>query len=297
MTTVSIQDATPHRSRLPQRVDAAVEVDIARGRGPLAPLAPAALTLLLAVGACRSASPSAPAEAALTPVAGPVGTAGAEDGAAQDPAGAKQAGSPADGAAAQAAIEGAMAKLRAKGSYQVTMAAGELRTRAWVQLPDRLRIEAEGLGQVLVIGRDTYSESQGQWSRISTSASLGDGLRQFIPDLEALVSEARSQGQETVDGQACAVYAFDSEQDLGEGKVKATVTLWIDKASGLPRRQTVTSQDPNLAGTLTSDFSYPSDIRIEAPAVYTDLESELGDLSKTAPGAAGTAGAGTPAAP
>lgn len=257
-----------------------------------------ALTLLLAVGACRSASPASPedpAEAALTPAAGPVGTVGAEDGAAQDPAGAKQAGSPADGAAAQAAIESAMAKLQAKGSYQVTMAAGDIRTRAWVQLPDRLRIEAEGLGQVLVIGRDTYSESQGQWSRISTSASLGEGLRQFIPDLEALVSEARSQGQETLDGQPCAVYAFDSEQDLGEGKVKATVTLWIDKASGLPRRQKVTSQDPNLSGTLTSDFSYPSDIRIEAPAVYTDLGAGAAGAGDAA--AAGGAGEGTPTMP
>lgn len=248
-----------------------------------------ALALLVALGACRTASPEPAAseqaaQPGLTLPASLGGTAAGKDAAGK--------GAAVDSAGAQAAIEAAWAKLEARGSYQVSMSAGEIRTKAWVQLPDRLRIEAEGLGQVLVIGQDTYSESQGQWSRISTSASLGEGLRQFIPDLTALVSEARLQGEETIDGQACAVYVFNSEQDLGGGKVEATVTLWVDKASGLPRRQTVVSQDPNLAGTLSSDFSYPPDISIEAPATYTDLGAGPG-----AAGAQGSAERMTPARP
>ncbi len=238
---------------------------------------PLALFLVLALGACRSATPT-PEAAAGSAAAGAPGAAGGAGSAASG------AG---DEAAARAAIEASMKALQAKGSYRVTMTAGGVSTQAEVQLPDRLRIVAQGMGQVLVIGPHTYSETQGQWSRISTASSLGDILRQMVPDLEVLIQNARAQGSETLDGMDCRVYTFDSEQDLGMGKVTATVTLWIDPATGLPRRQTVSGQDPALPISLTSDFSYPADIVIEAPATFTDLGAGPG-----APGGSGNSGAG-----
>lgn len=227
--------------------------------------APLVLVLLLAMGGCKAKAPAA-GDPAANGAATPAVATGGDTTVAGAPSGATR---PATDAGA--AVQAAMQKLMDKGAYRVTMSAGEVATQAEVQLPDRLRIVAGGMGQVVVIGPDTYSEQNGQWSHIGTAASLGDILKQLVPDLQALVQNPRPLGTETLDGQVCDVYGYDSEQDLGAGKVQAAVKLWIARDSGLPRRQTVAGKALGQAVSLTSDFSYDGTISIEAPEKFTEL--------------------------
>lgn len=222
------------------------------------------LVLLLSLGACK-AKPANTGDPAAGSASGAATTDGRVAGAAVT------TGATIPATDAGAAVQAAMQKLMDKGSYRVTMSAGEVATKAEVQLPDRLRIIAGGMGQVVVIGPDTYSEQNGQWSHIGTAASLGDILKQLVPDLQALVQNPRPLGSETLDGQVCDVYGYDSEQDLGAGKVQAAVKLWIARDSGLPRRQTVAGKALGQAVSLTSDFSYDGTISIEAPETFTEL--------------------------
>ena len=232
------------------------------------------LVLCLSLAACKAkdptaAVPSGAGSGAATAVAAGAGSA----------SGAAPAAIPATDAAA--AIQAALQGIIDKGAYHVTMSASGVLTQVDVKLPDRLRIVAGNMGQIVVIGNDTYSEQNGQWSRISTAASLGDIMKQLVPDLKALVKDPRPLGKEKVDGRDCDVYSYDSEQDLGTGKVKATVKLWIDRESGLPRRQTISGQDPNQPVIMTSDFSFDKEISIEAPTKFNDLGAVPGAAGAT----------------
>ena len=84
------------------------------------------------------------------------------------------------------------------------------------------------------------------------------------------------------------VYGYSSSQDLGSGKVPVTVKLWVARDTGLPRRQTVSGEEPAMAASLTSDFSYDGDIAIEAPATFTDLGAGPGTGAGAGPGPGGT---------
>lgn len=223
------------------------------------------LVLLLSLGACKAKAP-ATADPSATRAAGQAAETGGEAA-----GGAARSGATVPATDAGAAVQAAMQKLMDKGSYRVTMSAGEVATKAEVQLPDRLRIIAGGMGQVVVIGPDTYSEQNGQWSHVGTAASLGNILEQLVPNLQALVQNPRPLGTETLDGQVCDVYGYDSEQDLGAGKAQATVKLWIARDTGLPRRQTVAGTALGQPVSLTSDFSYEGTISIEAPEKFTEL--------------------------
>ena len=244
------------------------------------------LVLLLALGACKSADPTA-----AVPSGAGAGD-GAGDGSASTAAPADSGSlsdvAPADSADATDAIAAALQRVVDKGAYRVTMSAGGVATQAEIQLPDRLRIVIGDMGQVVMIGPDTYSEQNGQWSRISTAGSLGNIMEQLVPDLEAVVQDARALGMETLDGQACDVYSYSSSQDLGSGKVPVTVKLWVARDTGLPRRQTVSGEEPAMAASLTSDFSYDGDIAIEAPATFTDLGAGPGPGAGAGPGPGGT---------
>ncbi len=246
------------------------------------------LALLLTLGACKTASPTAVVPSGVPDAS--AGDASSGRGAASDAAAGAGGDAAAPAADADAAIEAALQRVVDQGAYQVTMSAGGVgvATRAEIQLPDRLRIVVGDTGQVVMIGRDTYSEQNGQWSRIDTAGSLGNIMEQLVPDLEAVVKDARSLGTETLDGRVCDVYGYSSSQDLGGGEVAVTVKLWVARDTGLPLRQTVSGDDPAMAASLTSDFGYDGTVSIEAPATFTDLGAGPPTDAGAGPGAEGT---------
>lgn len=239
------------------------------------------LALVLTLGACKSAD-----RTTAVPTDTDAGSGAASTTVSPAGAGLLTDAAPADGAAATAAIEAALQRVVDKGAYRVTMSAGGVATQAEIQLPDRLRIVVGEMGQVVMIGPDTYSEQNGQWSRISTAGSLGNIMEQLVPDLDAVVQDASSMGTETLDGRVCDVYGYGSSQDLGSGKVAVTVKLWVARDTGLPLRQTVSGDDHAMAASLTSDFGYDGTVSIEAPATFTDLGAGPGTGAD--PGAEGT---------
>jgi outer membrane lipoprotein-sorting protein len=202
----------------------------------------------------------------------PAASSASEDGAAAQPAGGNVA-LPAD---PLAAIQQALTNQQSGGAYRTTTTIDAdsepmVLTGEFIP-PDRLRVVTD-LGDVqqemIFIGDKGWMKAGDTWteSPISATQMLGQ-FRTAIDEFVATATEVRFVGNESLNGQETAVYAYTL--DMNKSTVTpmdliSSVKLWVNTATGLPVQQEVTGEAMGVASTTTQVIEYDSSIAIEPP--------------------------------
>ena len=118
--------------------------------------------------------------------------------------------------------------------------------------------------EMFIIGGDTYIQSDGTWEKISGDARLTPSLRDsFTDDVLNTLTEAKFEGEDTVDGKPAFVYSYKLVTMVGNFPAKTK--MWISQSSGLPIKTVVDYPEEKLARTMTTYYDSERPIKIEPP--------------------------------
>ena len=214
----------------------------------------AALSVALALAACKPSSPARDNAATADAAAASTAPASAGDAA------------PASGDSRQA-LRDVFEKLGAVRSYQIvttTPGGGPMDGTTEIVTPDRSRMTLQDGSMVItVIGQDSYTTMQGKTTKSTIPAEVIDPWKDPAARERQLASATvEDQGSETVDGTATRKYLVHMTDP-----VDAVMTLWVGK-DGLPVQQQISAEPipgQKVESTMRySRFNDPS-IQIEAP--------------------------------
>jgi hypothetical protein len=207
----------------------------------------------------------------------PAARSTAEKAAAKATAPAAQAKAP-TGSAGLALFEQTMrAQLATKAwrSELTTDDAGKIsQTTTEYVAPDRLHLADSVVGEIIVIGDGAFRRKPGgAWEALP--AGMGAAFRsaldpQKVDELlkSVEVSSFKFVGAELLDGRPTWVYDYNTSMKTGDTTVNGKSRVWIGVADKLPYKTTVESNSLSTPGGQTKQtqiYSYPSEIKIEAP--------------------------------
>ena len=133
--------------------------------------------------------------------------------------------------------------------------------------PDRYHIkfdDATGAHvEMISIGSETYIKDGDAWNKFPGKDSPTSTFRYSFTD-EAMksVSDAKFEGEETINGKAAFVYTYKLVTVVGN--FPTTQKLWIDQSSGLPIKA-VAEYTNSQEKTLTTVFDTETPVSIEPP--------------------------------
>ncbi len=113
---------------------------------------------------------------------------------------------------------------------------------------------------------DTIYNNTPETGWVSTQVSGGTpGMLAMFDDSDALsdaltYSNARVEGNESVNGHEAVVYAYSSQ--LKGADMVVQHRLWVDTTSGLPVKNEIVSDE----GTTTQEFTFDASLTIDLPA-------------------------------
>jgi outer membrane lipoprotein-sorting protein len=118
--------------------------------------------------------------------------------------------------------------------------------------------------ELIFIGNQSFMKTNGKWSRMpgDGSASMPTLRDSFTEEGLKTLSDARSEGEDTVDGKAAFVYSYKNKTPKGD--FGFTCKMWVDKQSGLPLKIYAT-YDNGVLKNMTVNYDTQSKVTIEPP--------------------------------
>jgi len=134
--------------------------------------------------------------------------------------------------------------------------------------PDRFHVsyrDDTGAEMEMVMdGHLSYIKSGDSWNKMPGDDSPTPTLRNaFTEEVLKTVSDAKYEGEETIDGKPALVYTYKYSTIVGDFPAKAKV--WISKATGLPIK-TIVDFEQGLTKTRTTTFDTESPVTVNLPA-------------------------------
>lgn len=126
--------------------------------------------------------------------------------------------------------------------------------------PDRYRVKKTE-GEVIVIGKDTYSNETGKWEKIEDDigAFIREQISSGIAEGVKTLKDVQIVGKEKFNGKETTIYSHK----VGDAVIK----VWIGSDSGLQLKNEI---EANLDGELqrqTTVYDYETPVKIEAPKI------------------------------
>lgn len=191
--------------------------------------------------------------------------------------------SPAAVAAAQdcrAAVEAAFAKQRATKGFRMESETkspqGPTRMRIDYQMPDRMyqRVEAPGHAapvETIAIAKWAWGTMGGGWEELQPqfAQSITAHLRETLVNPPPITVAFTCLGKVALDGKDYLGYRTEAAPaaaaGAGAGAPALARTVYVDEATGLPMRNVVARLDGGEPPVFDGHYSYPDDLKIEAP--------------------------------
>ncbi len=144
----------------------------------------------------------------------------------------------------------------------------EIKSQVDYVAPDRYHISyfaGTGAGmEIIMIGNQTYMKTGGKWSKSpGGSNSAIPTLRDSFTD-EGLktLSDAKFEGNDTVDGKPALVYSYKNVTPKGDYPFSSKI--WVGTQTGLPIK-IVVNYDNGVLKQMTVNYDTESKVTIEPP--------------------------------
>ena len=140
--------------------------------------------------------------------------------------------------------------------------------------PDRMRVASTINGRVteqIYIGNQGWNKiGAGAWTAVN-SALITTTLMQIngsaFADIEAIITDVKSAGADTVDGAKTLVYTYVS--DLSKAatpmNLKSTIKVWINETTGLIVKNEISGTAAGVTSKTVQTVEYDKSITIEPP--------------------------------
>ena len=186
-------------------------------------------------------------------------------------------------------VDAAFAKLRQEKSFRldttITNAEGTLKMRADYVLPDRMhqtvKLGGDGLPmEMIVIGNKAWSNQGGGWAELPQqfADTVAKQIKETVAQAPKVATDYKCVGDKEFEGKTYALYqgvlampiptdAKEKGPRLSAVSVPNQQSVYIDKTTGLPVRNIVTSvTDPNKR-LFDGTFAVMGELKIDPPAV------------------------------
>lgn len=157
--------------------------------------------------------------------------------------------------------------------------------------PDRMyqRVEAPGHDksiETIAIQRWAWGTMGGGWEELQPqfAQSIIAHVRSMLIDPPKITAEFTCLGKVTIDGKERIAYRADqpnAEAASAPDAPQLARTIYVDEANGLPVANIVAREDGKEGAIFDGRYTYPTDIRIEAPIGGYDIEPQ--NASENAP--------------
>lgn len=143
----------------------------------------------------------------------------------------------------------------------------EIRSQVKYLAPDRLHITylgGTGAGmEMIYIGREGYMKSGDNWTKMPTAGQSIPNLRDsFTEEGLKTLSDAKFEGEETLDGESAGVYSYKNVTPVGD--YPFTAKMWISLKTGQPMK--IFAEYPNgVLKNMTVKYDTESEVTIEPP--------------------------------
>jgi len=131
--------------------------------------------------------------------------------------------------------------------------------------PDRYWIRSGADPEKIVIGKVTYEKKDNKWMKTSDDGQDQiPGVRDaFSDEVMRLVDDVQYLGEESENGETLMRYSVFGKS-LARDQAPYESRLWIFKQTALPAKLVIDYHDSN-SPMIQMEYSYPLDIKIEAP--------------------------------
>jgi len=156
-----------------------------------------------------------------------------------------------------------------QGKSIVNGVENEMKQQVDYVAPDRYHVIYQGgtgAGmEIIYVGGDMYMKpAGGKWSKTPGGGANMPTLRDsFTDEGVKSLSDAKYEGEETVNGKAALVYSYKNVTPKGD--FPFSTKMYVDKATGVPLR-TVTQFSNGVLKEMTVDYDTTTPVTIEPPA-------------------------------
>ena len=182
------------------------------------------------------------------------------------------------------AVEAAFEKQRASKGYRfaAAMPGPQGTTRMTIDYlpPDRMYQKVEAPGQpapveTIAIQRWAWGTMGGGWEELQPqfAQSIIAHVRSTLINPPKITAQFNCLGKVSLDGQDLVGYRSDQPASAGgdPNAPQLARTVYVDAATGLPVANIVARADGKEAAVFDGRYSYPGDIKIEAPIGGHDI--------------------------
>ncbi len=155
-----------------------------------------------------------------------------------------------------------------QGSGNMSGTASEIKQQVDYVAPDKYHVTylagaAPGM-EIIFIGSDMYMKSGGKWTKSPGGGASMPTLRDsFTEEGLKSVSDAKFEGEETVNGKPALVYSYKNVTPKGD--FPFTAKMYVNKSTGVPLR-VVAQYSNGVLKEMTVDYDTETPVTIEAPA-------------------------------
>lgn len=144
----------------------------------------------------------------------------------------------------------------------------EIKSQVQYAAPDRYHVRytgGTGAGMEMIwIGKDSYMNMNGKWSKMPTANASIPNLRDsFTEEGLKTLGDVKFDGEETVDGKAALAYSYKNVTPVGN--YPFTSKIWVGKDTGVPMKIYVEYTNGMLKN-MTVNYDTESKVTIEPPA-------------------------------
>lgn len=132
--------------------------------------------------------------------------------------------------------------------------------------PDRYRIK-NPVNELVIIGSDAYAKGKDGWEKLpdDVGAEIEQQRKNFNAAGMKNIKEVNKAGEEKFNGKDALIYTYSSEPE--PNTPKNSTKVWVDKATGLPLKIIVETQNADATQRVTTTYNYEKKVKIEAPEI------------------------------
>lgn len=143
----------------------------------------------------------------------------------------------------------------------------EIRSQVEYLAPDRYHVKylgGTGAGMEMIwIGKDSYMNSNGKWTKMSTANASIPTLRDsFTKEGLKTLDDVKFEGKDSVDGKPALAYSYKNVTPVGN--YPFTSKIWIAEETGVPMKVYVEYSNGTLKN-MTVNYDIESKVTIEPP--------------------------------
>lgn len=174
------------------------------------------------------------------------------------------------------------------GPFRTVMVTGsqstQVRKTSEVALPQGVRITTEGPqpSSIVVLDDRVWIDQGGGYIAIPADEArkIATAVRASTTRAPTRPDKAECGGEETIEGRKFRVIAYQQGFKVAGQDGISTAKLYLDAASGLPARMTVTSAAMGVVSESEITIAYDKTLRIEAPAAVAPTKPAAGGGSE-----------------